>query len=625
MRYLYLLALLLAPVAAHAQATLFAANPSARAALSDTQAEVLGHLEATPAFVSAELGRVQPEALAESGTLRLALPGGGAVTLAPERLTVRAADDRSWYGTGDDLGTTGQFVARDGVMVGTVHHDGRLYSLRPLGDGLHALALLDASQFPAEAELTAAPEEGQARAPETGDGARSTDTIDVIIAYTNLAKNGTGGTASIQALAQLAVDDANQSYANSNVTHRLRLVHTYETPTPQNELYDDLNYLTYNNDSRFDEVHALRDQYGADVVSLIGSYVESCGLGWPGGPVIQSYAFSAIDYTCVARSELAHQIGHNLGAHHNPEIGNNNYYFPYGHGTYNSTEGWMTVMGASYNYQQLRIPYWSSPNVFYNGVPTGDATLRDNVRVLNETALIVATYRPSTAGCQQSLSATLDNSTPVPSETITFAATVSNAAASAAPVDLWLDVSGPVSRRIRFGSGTLPAGATATVNVPLRVPSNAPAGSYDLDLHLGDFAADEVCDTEEFAVTVAPARVAGTGDTEFTTTVRDDLFAAEGFEAEAAATARTAAPTVTVGPNPFRSRTTVRYEVAAPAEVRLAVYDLLGRPVAVLEDGRVEAGTHAAVFDARGLAAGTYVWRLQARDRVETGRLTVLY
>ncbi len=636
MRYVYLLAvLLLAPVAAHAQATLFTANPSARAALSPAQAEVLGHVEASPAFVSAELGRVQPEVLAEGSAVRLALPGGETVTLAAERVTERAADDRSWYGIGMDETTTGQFVVRGEVVVGTVRHDGQLYTLRPLGDGLHALALLDEHRFPpshaaqvrpaAEREKTASRPQRAAPATPSPTMSSSSATIDVLVAYTGGARVSAGGTSAIQALAQLAVDEANVSYLNSNVAMQLALVHIYQTPTNEAAIDDDLDYFQSNGDGRFDEVHALRDQYGADAISLFGSY-PICGDSYMGPPIPESYAVSVVYWNCAAgQYGLAHEIGHNLGAGHDP-AGGYNHIYSYGYG-YRSPAGWRTVMAEGTG---SRIPHWSNPDVFYNGEPTGTTVpnqwggTSENARVLNENAAIVAGYRDSVTGCQQSLSATLSNASPAPGQTITFAATVSNAAASAAPVDLWLDASGPVSRRIRFGSGTLPAGATATVNVPLRVPSNAPAGSYDLDLHLGDFDGDVACDTEEFVLTVAPARVAVTGDTEFTTTVQDDLFAA-GVATAAPAAVRTAAPSVTVGPNPFRSRTTVRYQVEEPAEVRLAVYDLLGRTVAVLAEGRVEAGAHAATFDARGLAAGTYVWRLQAGDRVETGRLTVLY
>src|SRR5690606_14301402 len=220
-----------------------------------------------------------------------------------------------------------------------------------------------------------------------------------------------------------------------------------------------------------------------------------------------------------------------------------------------------------------------------------------------------------TPGCEQSITATLDDPTPSPGQTITFAVTVSNDAASAATLDLWIDASGPANLRKRLARGTLPAGATVTRNVRVRVPGNAPSGAYAVDLNIGDFGADDICDTASFTVTVpAPRMGAGASDTEWEATVEGDFFAAS---------ATTAGAGVAVAPNPFARQTTISYEVAAASDVRLAVYDVLGREVAVLVDARQEAGAHRATFDASGLAAGTYVYRLVVGSDVQTGRLTL--
>ncbi len=77
-------------------------------------------------------------------------------------------------------------------------------------------------------------------------------------------------------------------------------------------------------------------------------------------------------------------------------------------------------------------------------------------------------------------------------------------------------------------------------------------------------------------------------------------------------------------PNPFARETTIRFTAAEATALRLAVYDVMGREVAVLADGTVEAGQHDVVFDARGLASGLYVYRLTAGSQVETGRITLL-
>ena len=215
---------------------------------------------------------------------------------------------------------------------------------------------------------------------------------------------------------------------------------------------------------------------------------------------------------------------------------------------------------------------------------------------------------PSTGGCEQNLTATLDDASPAPGEVITFTVTVTNDGAGPAPLDLWLDAAGPVSRVVRLGSGTVPAGATVTRAVNVRIPANAPSGTYSTDLHLGTFPGD-VCDTVHFTLAVSGAPVAGGTE-----------FAVEGGGFFASATSGVLSA---VSPNPFAGRTTVTFEVAQADDVRLVVYDVLGREVAVLVDGRVEAGVHRAAFDARGLAAGVYVYRLAVDGDVQTGRMTL--
>ena len=76
-------------------------------------------------------------------------------------------------------------------------------------------------------------------------------------------------------------------------------------------------------------------------------------------------------------------------------------------------------------------------------------------------------------------------------------------------------------------------------------------------------------------------------------------------------------------PNPVAERATVRFALPEAAEATLVVYNALGREVARLVDGPVQ-GLVTATLDAASLPAGLYVARLNAGDRVETVRLTVV-
>jgi hypothetical protein len=83
-------------------------------------------------------------------------------------------------------------------------------------------------------------------------------------------------------------------------------------------------------------------------------------------------------------------------------------------------------------------------------------------------------------------------------------------------------------------------------------------------------------------------------------------------------------------PNPFRLSTSIRFELAQAAPVRLEIFDVRGARVATLMDGRVlPAGGHATTWDGRDRAgrlapAGVYLVRLEAAGSAWTGRVARL-
>lgn len=77
-------------------------------------------------------------------------------------------------------------------------------------------------------------------------------------------------------------------------------------------------------------------------------------------------------------------------------------------------------------------------------------------------------------------------------------------------------------------------------------------------------------------------------------------------------------------PNPFNASTTISFELAEPGNVKMAVYDLLGKEIVVLLDSYHEAGRYMIDFDASRHSSGVYFYRLQAGDAVETRRMVLL-
>jgi hypothetical protein len=81
---------------------------------------------------------------------------------------------------------------------------------------------------------------------------------------------------------------------------------------------------------------------------------------------------------------------------------------------------------------------------------------------------------------------------------------------------------------------------------------------------------------------------------------------------------------LTASPNPLSRGATISFTIPARADVRIVVYDGLGREVAVLVDEAREAGTHAVTFDASSLAAGTYLYQLVAGSYTEARPLVIV-
>ncbi len=77
-------------------------------------------------------------------------------------------------------------------------------------------------------------------------------------------------------------------------------------------------------------------------------------------------------------------------------------------------------------------------------------------------------------------------------------------------------------------------------------------------------------------------------------------------------------------PNPFNPVTVIGYQLPVRSDVRLEIFDMLGRRVAVLVDGPVQAGSHQATFDASDLSSGVYVYRLTAGNAVQTRQMVLV-
>ena len=77
-------------------------------------------------------------------------------------------------------------------------------------------------------------------------------------------------------------------------------------------------------------------------------------------------------------------------------------------------------------------------------------------------------------------------------------------------------------------------------------------------------------------------------------------------------------------PNPFNPSTRIGFSLDRPAQVKLAVYDILGREVAVLVDRSMNAGSHNVNFMASDLPSGVYFYKLQSGSSEQVRKMVLM-
>jgi hypothetical protein len=77
-------------------------------------------------------------------------------------------------------------------------------------------------------------------------------------------------------------------------------------------------------------------------------------------------------------------------------------------------------------------------------------------------------------------------------------------------------------------------------------------------------------------------------------------------------------------PNPFNPSTSISFSVPERSVVRMSVYDMLGREIALLVNESLDAGSYSTTWEPSGLSTGTYLVRLQAGAFVQTAKMMLV-
>jgi PKD repeat protein len=389
----------------------------------------------------------------------------------------------------NDANNSAILVRSASGVTGSVRMQGRLFRIRPLPDGNHAVIEVDEARMPPDhpaafADLPnirmAANEARRTTTSLVGPAAidpGATQTIRVMVVATNDAITAYGG--DMRALVELAVAESNQGYVNSNVGINMELASYSTTSYATAGMSTDLSRFRGTSDGYMDAIHATRDATAADVAMLVANDSSSCGLASGIGSTAAT-AFATAYWDCIAGYySFAHEIGHLQSARHDPATDGSTTPYAYGHGYRAPDNSWRTIMAYNCSPSCPRINYWSNPDVTYQGQAMGTTDQSHNQRVLVNTKATVAAYRGAPTG----------NVAP----TANFS--VSTSGLTATFTDSSTDTDGTIaSRSWDFGDGT-----TSTATNPSK--TYAAAGTYSVKLTVTDNGG--LTNTKTVSVTVA--------------------------------------------------------------------------------------------------------------------------
>lgn len=77
-------------------------------------------------------------------------------------------------------------------------------------------------------------------------------------------------------------------------------------------------------------------------------------------------------------------------------------------------------------------------------------------------------------------------------------------------------------------------------------------------------------------------------------------------------------------PNPFNPSTTIRYSLPKATKMELSIYNLSGRKISTLVNGKRSRGTHSIRFNAENLSSGIYLYRIKTPDFSSTRKMILM-
>lgn len=327
--------------------------------------------------------------------LKIKLPSGKNAQFTKTSLTAAPGGGLFWRGIDNSNGRI-DLIIGEGSIHAIINHENKIYHITQIDDKYHGVFELPKDELPNDDDETGLRDECEEPDCSVFNWPGSTQgssngiaNIRVLAVYTRDVLDFFGSASSARNRAVLLASQTNDAFYNNGINGQVSIDLVHVDLVDYYEVGDHTSIREAVKSNA--DLVSMREYYGADVVAIMVKDITSCGRANAIGASPDT-AFFTINLQCASYT-FPHELGHLMGAFHNPEE------WPYGtfnHGYLDTNNGFRTIM--SYNKDGCcdRINYFSTPDQYYQGAVIGTAADHDNKRVVKNAAIGVANFKLKT-------------------------------------------------------------------------------------------------------------------------------------------------------------------------------------------------------------------------------------